>query len=228
MLSDKSIIRNKNRNILMRFWLKVREKISKSCREEINNQIREKIKDIKFTIISNNCLGGVFYHDAGMQFTSPTINLAFDGEDFIKFCENLRHYLFFDNFNFFTWPGHNYPLARIDDIEVRFVHYHSKDECINKWKTRSKRIIWDNIFIIATDVDGMYQSKWMERFDKLPFKNKIMFVSKEWPQYNWTIQVPAFKNRKFVHILTDFANIHGQRYYETAFDIANWIMKSSR
>ena len=29
------------------------------------------------SIISNNCLGGMFYHDLNFQFKSPTINLFF-------------------------------------------------------------------------------------------------------------------------------------------------------
>ena len=227
MLSDTSIVRNKDRSIIMRAWLKVRKKLSQSKREELNREIRAKLDGVEFTIFANNCLGGVFYHDAGKQFTSPTINMAFDGEDFIKLCENPKHYFEWDDFEFFTWQGHDYPLARIDDIEGRFVHYHTKEECIKKWKTRAGRVVWDNIFIIATDVDGMYQEQWMKRFNNLPYKNKIMFVAKEWPQYDWAIRVPAFKRRHCVHILTDFANVHGQRYYETAFDIAGWIKKCS-
>lgn len=225
MLSDETIIRNKDRLLPVRAWLKLRKFCSKKKRDEENKRIREILGNRNFTIFSNNCTGGVFYHDAGKQFLSPTINTAFDGEDFIKFCENPKHYLECD-FSFFTWPGHNYPLARLDDIEVRFVHYHSQDECIEKWKNRSKRIDWNHIYIIATDVDGMYQEKWMERFDKLPYKNKIMFTSKKFDNYSWAKPVYQFRNRNSVHILTDFANFAGQRYYETAFDIAKWIADS--
>ncbi len=228
MLADNTIVRNKDRSIPMRTWLKVRKWSSQYYRPALNEEIRRKLDGIEFTVFSNNCLGGVFYHDAGRQFTSPTINMAFDGEDFIKFCENPKHYFEWDKFDFFKWPGHDYPLARIDDIEARFVHYHSENECIEKWRQRASRVVWDNIFIIATDVDGMYQEKWMERFDKLPYENKIMFVAREWPQYNWTVRVPAFKNRNCVHILTDFTNCRGQRYYETAFDIAGWISQKTR
>ena len=44
-----------------------------------------------------------------------------DGEDFIKFLEKPRYYLA-HKMNFVVWLGHNYPIARIDDIELRFVH----------------------------------------------------------------------------------------------------------
>lgn len=228
MLSDKSIIRDKNYSIWRRILLKARNKVSVLYREKLNNAMSQTLKDIDFTVFSNNCLAGVFYHDAKKQFTSPLINTAMDGEDFIKFLERPEHYINYDKFEFFEFPGHNYPLAKIDDIEVRFVHYKTEEECIEKWKTRSKRIVWDNIFIVCTNHDGLGQEKWMERFDKLPYKNKIMFVSKEYPQYDWAIFVPNFKNRFQVRIMTNFANFRGQRYYETCFNIPEWIKENSK
>lgn len=50
-----------------------------------------------------------------------------------------------------------------------------------------------------------------------------MFTAKKYPQYDWAIQVKQFRKRNTVHIMTDFANFKGQRYYETAFDITKWI-----
>lgn len=227
MLGDNSIVRNKDRFILMRAWMKVRKYFSRKKREKLNKEIRGKLENVDdFTIFANNCLGGVFYHDAGRRFDSPTVNMAFDGEDFIKFCENPNAFRT-KEFEFFTWPGHNYPLARINGIEARFVHYHTEAECIEKWNERFDRINWENVFVVATDVDGMYQPQWLERFDKLPYKNKIMFVAQEHPEYEWAIPVRQFKKRHCVHILTDFANLRGQRYYETAFDIARWIRDNS-
>lgn len=227
MLSDKSIRRDVNYSLARRSILKVREIIGKKRRSNINININQKLEGIDFTIFSNNCLGGVFYHDAGRQFTSPTINTAFDGEDFIKFLERPHHY-FSSVMKFIKWPGHNYPIARIDDIEVRFVHYKSNEECEKKWHERAERIVWDNIFIVATNHDGMYQAKCLERFDKLPYKNKIMFVSNPELKYEWAVLVPQFKNRWQVRIMTNYANIKGERYYETCFDIAQWIKNESR
>ena len=225
MLSDTTIIRNKDHCIPFRVWLRVRRIASRFSRPKLNSIIEQKLAGKNFTIFSNNCLGGVFYHDAGRQFTSPTINLAFDGEDFIKFLEAPEKY-YKKNFSFFTWEGHNYPLAKVEDIEVRFVHYKTEEECIQKWNTRFERIDWDHIFVVATDVDGMYQPQWLERFDKLPYKNKIMFTAKKYPQYAWAVPVPAFRKKNNVHILTDFANLKGQRYYETCVDLASWISEN--
>ena len=227
MLADTTIRRDGPPPMPRRVLLAVRKKLAARYRPTINAEIQETLKGAKpFTIFSNNCLGGVFYSDAGIQFTSPLINTAMDGDDFLKFLEDPHHYLN-HKMEFFTWPGRNFPIARIDDIEVNFVHYSSPDVCIEKWNTRAERIVWDNIFIIATNHDGMCHDDCMERFDRLPYKNKIMFVSKEYPQYDWAIPIRQFKNRFQCRITVSFADMKGHRYYETAFDIAKWIRDGS-
>lgn len=225
MLSDTTIRRDGNYSIPRRMVLNFRKRAASRFRPQLNERIRKTLGDIQFTVFSNNCLGGVFYHDAGRQFTSPLINTAMDGEDFIRFLENPHYYLN-EEMKFITWPGHNYPIARIDDIEVRFVHYKSNEEAEKKWRERAKRIVWDNIYIIATNHDGLGKPDLMKRFDALPY-NKIMYVSKEYPQYDWAICVPQFKGRFQVRIMTNFANFHGERYYETAYNLPEWIRRES-
>lgn len=228
MLSDKTIKRDKKYSIFRRVVLAIRKHSSKKYRKILNDEIREKIKSAgKFTIFSNNCIGGVFYHDAGLEFTSPLINTAMDGEDFLKFLENPKHYLNCE-LKFITWPGRNYPIARIDDIEVNFVHYKDEEECLKKWNERKQRIIWDNIFVIATNHDGMCHEKCLKKFNNIDYQNKIMFVSKDYPEYDWAILIPQFKNRFQCRITTAFADMKGHRYYEKAFDLAEWIKINSK
>lgn len=223
MLADKSIIRDGKYALPRRVLLAIRKYVSRFYRDKLNDEIRNKLKNVEeFTIFSNNCLGGVFYHDAGRQFTSPLINTAMDGDDFLKFLSNPKHYLTQD-MEFFYAEGRNHPTAKIDNIEVNFVHYNSPEECLEKWRSRSQRIVWDNIFIVATNHDGMCHEDCMKRFDELPYKNKIMFVTKDYPEYEWAIPIKHFKNRFQCRVTTAFADMRGHRYYETAFDIAEWI-----
>lgn len=226
MLSDASIKRDDNPILLRRILLKLREIFSKEKRQLLNKKIHAQLEGVSFSIFCNNCLAGVFYHDAGLEFTTPTVNLAFDGEDFIRFLERPKYYLNHE-MKFISVEGiHNYPIAHIDDIEVRFVHYNTQEEAEQAWKRRTERINWSSLFIIATNHDGMGRDDLMERFDKLPYKNKVMFVSHEYPQYDWAVLVPQFKGRFQVKIMTSFANFMGERYYETCFDIPNWICKN--
>ena len=227
MLADTSIKRDGPYGFFRRAILTLRKKASVRYRDALNDKIRDTLKDVKpFTIFSNNCLGGVFYHDAGLPFTSPLINTAMDAEDFLKFLNDPEHYLDCE-MEFFTWPGRDFPIARLDDVEINFVHYKTPEECVETFNRRAQRIVWDNIFIVATNHDGMYQDRWMKQFDALPYKNKIMFVSKDYPEYDWAIPIKQFKGRYQCRITTSFADMRGHRYYETAFDIAKWIRENS-
>ena len=75
-------VKNKFKNYV---WKKNRKKVN------IENQKRLRNKDV--TIISTNCTGGILSHDLGLQFKSPTINMFFRAEDFVRFWENLEYYM---------------------------------------------------------------------------------------------------------------------------------------
>lgn len=225
MHTDQYIIRDKVYPLPRRILLKARKIVAPLSRPKRNRIIREKLDGIPFTIFSNNCLGGIFYHDAGRKFNSPTINLSLDGPDFIRFLENPRYYLSLEPK--FIQIGKPFPVAQFDDVEVNFVHYHSEEEALDAWNRRKERIDWDHIFIVATDHDGLYIPELLARFDALPYQNKIVFTAKDYPQYPWAIQVPQFKKRNNVRIMTAFADFMGRRYYETCFDIAGWIRSCS-
>ena len=221
MHTDTHIIHDGPYPLLLAILLKIRKVVAPLSRPKLNKAIQKKLDGIPFSIFSNNCLGGIFYHDAGRPFTSPTINLSFDGPDFIRFLENPQHYLSKDpQFISIEKP---FPVAIIDDVEINFVHYHTVEEALDAWNRRKERIDWDNLYIIATDHDGLYLPEMLERFDSLPYKNKIMFTARKYPQYSWAIHVPQFKHRNNVRIMTAFGNMFGKRYYETCFDIAGWI-----
>jgi len=71
------------------------KKINDSIRQRfILPEMRKKLLNHDITIISNNCTGGFVYHDLGLRFNSPTINLSFASDkDFFSFAENLPYYL---------------------------------------------------------------------------------------------------------------------------------------
>lgn len=226
MHTDTHIIHDKPYPLPLLILLKIRKTISPLFRNKLNQHIRNKLNGIDFSIFSNNCLGGVFYNDAGCEFTSPTVNLAFDGPDFIRFLENPQYYLSLEPK--FIEIGKSFPVALLDDVEINFVHYSSEADALSAWNRRKDRIVWDNLFIVSTDQDGMYLPEMLERFDALPYQNKIMFTAQHYPQYSWAIQVPQFKKRNNVRIMVAFANLRGMRYHETCFDIAEWIRSNSK
>lgn len=222
MYSDISIVRDPAPTLMEQKLATIRRIVGKTGRKRINAHLHKMLAGKRFTILCNNCLGGVFYHDAGLRFTSPTVNLAFDGEDFIRFLEDPRKYLSLEIVDS-PVSALPYPVGRIDDIEVRFVHYKSFNEAAAKWTERAQRINWEHICVIATDHDGMYRADLLSRFDKIPFP-KILFSAKEYPQYDWIVQVPQFKNRNNVKVMTEYADFSGHRWYEKCIDLAQWII----
>lgn len=226
MLSNPNIKRDSTYELHYRVIKKLLRSLTYKKRINRRSENSKLVKDISFSIFSNNCLGGVIYHDLGKKFTSPLINTAMDGEDFIRFLERPQYYLNHE-LEFIQWEGHNYPIAIVDDIEIRFVHYKTTAEAEEMFRKRAKRIVWDNLFVIATNHDGLNSDELLKRFDQLPY-NKIMFVSEEYPQYDWAICVPQFKGRFQVRRMTDIANLKGQYYYETVFNVADWLINNCK
>lgn len=214
-----STFKNNNPNILSRIKQALLKNITYKRRRKINDFYKSTIIEKDLTIISSFCVAGTIYHDVGTKFLSPTINLAFDGEDFCAFCENLEENLKKDiievkNHDF------DYPVGRLgDNVLIRFVHYDNFELAKSKWLERVQRINWSKIVVIANDRDGMDSNECLNRFDKLPYK-KYMFSAKK-RLYEWCIVCDVFKNKNTVGVLTGIANIKGQRFYEVYFDVVN-------
>lgn len=70
-------------------------------------------------------LGGVIFHELGLKFMSPTINLWMKPKDFIKYCSNLKHYsqckLEFLDSSLYLSASEKYPVACLDDIIIYFL-----------------------------------------------------------------------------------------------------------
>lgn len=209
-----------------RVLLKIRKIIARLYRPQINQQIRRKVGQVEFSIICSNCIGGFFYHDAGREFTSPTINLYFDGCSFVNLLKKPKYY-FAKDICFVEDAAYDFPVGVIEDVKIYFVHYKTNEEARDAWIRRKKRIVWNNIFVVATDRDGLNTPEMLDKFDKLPYPNKVLFSAKPYPQYKWVVYVPQFAQQDYVGTMTVYANFRGQRYYETCFDIAEWIRQRS-
>lgn len=138
----------------------IKEIVKRIWRYPICRYYRKKLKVNRFTIISSDCVGGCLYHDLGLRFASPTINLTIPAS--IDFFENLAYYMKLD-----PVPGgysqKGKPIILLDDIEIVGVHYHSHKELIEQWNKRKQRIVWDRI-IIMTNSRFVSSSADIERF----------------------------------------------------------------
>lgn len=76
-----------------------------------------------------NCVG-VVSHEFGLRFNSPTFNLWFKPEQFIKFLSRLEYYLFDCEIQMDAQSSeeYGYPVRKLDDISVYFTHYKSSEK----------------------------------------------------------------------------------------------------
>lgn len=198
------------KNLLQKFW-----QFNRRIRH--TSKYKSQIKNKDFTIFSMNCLGGLLYHDLGLRFSSPFINLYLDSEDFIKFCENPKKYLALDFAPCHNHPDRDYPVGTLGDIEVNFVHYKTLEEGVQKFKQRAQRINWSNIVIVATNRGG-YNKELEERFNKLPYK-KVLFTNVKDNNPNH-FYISGYDDLPDIGLITEPCNrISGRRVYD-AFD---WV-----
>lgn len=161
----------------------LKNKIKGRLQEENKNFVirkeKKRLLQREVSVISQNCIGGVFYHDMGMKFLTPTINLFFKEPDFVKFVLNLKYYLRLEID--IKWEE-EYPIGKIDDIEIHFMHYDSCKEAKMAWERRKDRINFEKIVVVATDRDGFTEEvyeQWKQvPYDKVLFSANNKFISK--------------------------------------------------
>lgn len=169
----------------------IRLRILKIKRKLFANIRQQKINKKDFTIISNNCWGGMIYESYNLPKQSPTVGMYFFADDYIKFVKdlknNLEKELIFikpEDSKWFEEIKNNkkigtYPIGKIDDIEIFFLHYKDEKEADEKWKRRTKRINWDNLIIKFNDQNRCNYKNVRDFYD-LDYKNKIFFTAKDW------------------------------------------------
>jgi uncharacterized protein (DUF1919 family) len=153
------------------------------------------IKNSNVSILSDYCFAGYLYHRFGMKFTSPTINMFADNDNYIRFLQNLEKYMnepmtevknTVDNCykNIFT-----YPRGMIGDVEWQFNHDVCFSTAAERWKRGVERFNWDNYIAIMT----IENDEMAYKFETLPIKNKIGFY---WKDLNLDsiIYMPTWQN----------------------------------
>lgn len=155
---------------------------------------RSGVKPSNVTIISQNCVGGVIYHDLGMQFLSPTINLFFKEPDFVRFVLNLEHYMACELE--MRWEE-EYPVGRLEDIEIHFMHYETCREAKEKWECRKQRINWDSILVVATDRNG-FDSAVFEAWKRIPYTKVLFTANSEFGKEIDSVYFPQYAGQSAV------------------------------
>ena len=200
------------------------KKIRGLLRKNFDKKNKLKLKNKDFTLLCNNCTGGVIYNSLGLKFNSPTINEYMSAKDFIKFLNNLDYYLSLNPI--YLSDDVKYPVAQLGDLTIYCVHYKTFNEFYEKWNERKKRVNKDNLFIIMTERDGCEYVDIVE-FDKLPYENKVIFVHKEMPEISSSYYIPNTKEIVdgivVTKPLTNYIGMFSGKRYIDLFDYVNFF-----
>lgn len=164
-------------------------RIQRKKRDKIAAEMKEKLQIKDFTVISQNCIGGVFYHDMGLQFTSPMINLYLTGKDFVAFVLNLDYYLSLKLR--ITW-GEEYPIGYLDDIVIYFMHYHTCYEAESAWEKRKQRIKRDKIIVLCTDMED-FTDEVYARWKQISYPKVLFTAQRKYANESETVFFPEYE-----------------------------------
>lgn len=201
---------------------KIKSAVNKLQRKSINQKLKSGLQNHGMTVISANCVGAFILHDLNEPFNSPFVNLYLSPKDFIRYLQNMAFYQ--QQSLEFIASAKNYPVGKLADIEIHFMHYHSEQEAKEKWLARSARINLDNLFIIMTDKDGAQGIAYEDlvAFDQLPFKNKVVFTHKPYPELASAFYIKGFEHQNQVGDIFTFSGWNGAKYYDQ-FDYIKWF-----
>lgn len=191
-------------------------------RKDIDLSMQNRLKNHKFSIISQNCIGGILYHELNQQFLSPTINLWMSSSDFIKFCKDLKKNLEVDLIELKD-SSKNYPIGKLGDIIINFTHYDSFEEAKKKWDERKNRINYENLFFIMVEKDGC-RKKEIEDFANLPYEHKMVLTCNNYDNITCAYYIPNSKNEKGEMIdLTLYLKKFSRKRYMDKIDFVSFI-----
>lgn len=216
----------------------IRLKVFNIERKLLANFRNKKLKNKKFTIISNNCWAGMIYESYNLQKQTPTIGSFFMAEDYIKFLSNLKEYIQCD-LKFISpkdskWKNcellkndenfGNYPIGVLEyegkRIEIFFVHYKNEKEAKLKWERRCQRIEWNNLIIKFNDQNGC-NYKNLKDFLELQYENKLFFtINKEYLKEKSNVIYYIHQFSKTTSVLTSYEP-YGHNKYINFEDLIN-------
>lgn len=185
-----------------------------------------------FSIIADCCVGGRIYHDYGVQFLSPFINLLINNNDFLELLSNVKFYLSSELVDI-TKENDQYPVGLLGGkIKIYFVHYKSFFDAKESWNRRLKRFNFNNIYVIKTD--GLSNShdkcermtdEQIEKFFNLNFKKILITNNKDRLKLNRNdvIYLKKYKHRDMIYPF--YINLvgKGETILEEYFDIISWL-----
>lgn len=190
-----------------------------------NRKRRNRLSNKEFSLITSDCVGGCIAKDLKTRMNSPTRNFYFNADDYIKFCQNLDYYLTLEPKPYdgnYEGVGAEYLMASLGDLKMFLVHYTSVEECRKEWIRRRARVNKQNMFFMMNDRNYCTERE-LKAFDELPYKNKVCFTHRKYPQYAATFYIPGSDNDKYIKGVTRYIHQWWIKRYYDYFDFVSWL-----
>lgn len=190
---------------------------------------RLRLRNKRFTLITQNCIGGIIYHNLGLEFLSPTINMRIGTlEDFLEFCSNFQQYMQLPLVQDIS-SQESYPVGTLGRIKIHLNHYKTFEEAVQKWESRKAKIQFDNIYIIATDWGGegdinALPREYIERWASVKCKNLIVFTQKKYDDIPYAKYIGTEKMKKML-CTNRYTGLRGFEYY---WDVVKFLNSSNK
>ena len=189
------------------------------------NRLRKKLTNRTPSFLCPNCIGGILFHDLGLQFRSPTVNLMMLQTHFVKFVRNLDEYLAAE-FAPFLSSEFSCPCAHLKDIDVHFTHYSTFEDGVKKWKERTERIDPNNLFIFLSERDGLTYED-IKSLGKLRVRGIVVFTAQHYPDIPYALHISKYAPDGEVGNILKRSYWDGHREYETYFDFVKWFNEAN-
>lgn len=215
---DKSTLLYLKKNTAKKYRHFLRRKLDFANRTKLNNR--------DFSIICSNCIGGVIYHELGLQFMSPTINLFLYPGDFLKLIYHLEHYLNYQGMiqDEGKTEELGYPVGILDDIHLYFGHYADFSTARYKWYECCRRVNYDNLYFMMIQRDGCTEDD-LRKFDSFSSDHKVVFTDRNRTDIKSSFYIPGSVSNGQVIDLVGYKNkLSGRRWIDD-FDYVEFLNK---
>lgn len=197
----------------------------------LRDRLRSELSVTDFTIISNNCWGGMVYESYGLRKMSPTVGMFIMPADFVRLCSDLPGHLaqplefvapeeskWADALRSNDGWG-TYLVGRVGDVELHMLHYRDEATARRKWESRVGRVNYGRILYKLNDQNGAAEEDLLA-FDALPLEHKVVFSAREHPGVSCCVKLRCPKVYEYVP--TSYEPFGHNR----AFDVTSYINES--
>jgi uncharacterized protein (DUF1919 family) len=186
-------------------------------------QLRVRCRD--FSVISNDCWGGMAYEELSTRYASPFVGLFLVPEDFVTLAAELRESVE-DEITFRDRSRHEYINEWRDDIgnaypigvlrngvEIQFLFYANAIDAKKRWERRLARINWSKLRFKLSWHEYPGSDAAVRRFAGLPISAKLILGPNGMGENPHCVTLP------------DFSTDGTQQYWRghKAFDVAKYL-----